>query len=428
MQATTKKNSDTEVTLTISAGEEDLRYFKKRTLERLQKEVSAPGFRKGKAPLSVVEQQVDPKLLNAEFVDEAVNGLYVRAAQEQKLRPVDRPVVQVNSFVPFAQLEFEAKVEIVPEITLGDYKKIKKQPSKTEVTSEDVEKVITNLQQQLATKAEVERAAKDGDEAWIDFEGTDADGKSVAGASGKDYPLRIGSGTFIPGFEENVIGLKPGDSKSFEITFPKDYAHKPLAGAKVTFDITVKKVNEVVLPEPDDDFASKVGPFKTIDELKEDIEKQLESQKQEEATNELKDAIIGELAEKSTITPPSTLVREQVEQLTAEFKQNLVYRGITFPEYLKQQGISEEELTDRDIKPRAERRVITGLLLAEVAEAEKINITPEELEVRIELLKGQHADPARQAEFDRPETRQEVASRLLTEKTVNKLVDYATSK
>jgi len=421
------KISDTKAELVIAAGEERLQKIKKTTLKRLQPEVSAPGFRKGKVPLNIVEKQVDENYYKSQFIDDALNDLYAEAVKENKLRPLSRPEVEIKKFVPFTDLEFKITIDVVPPIKLGDYKKISKKLDVAEATKEDVEEVLTNLQVRMADKKPVERAAKDGDSVIIDFKGVDDKDEVVAGASGNDYPLQIGSKTFIDGFEEEVIGLKEGDEKSFKLRFPKVYAHAPLANKEVTFSVAVKKVEEVVQPELNDEFASKVGPFKTVKELEKDIKEQLGKQKEQEANNKLKDDILEELVSKSKLEAPQVLIDENIEGALNDFKQNLVYRGITFPEYLKQAGQTEEEYREQELTPRAEARVKTALVLSEVADAEGIQITPEELEIRLQLLRGQHQnDPQMIAQLSGPEATSEIASRMATEKTIDKLVEYAT--
>ena len=428
MKSEYTKVSDTKAELLIEGDDKDLAPIKTVVLKQMQPEVSAPGFRKGKVPLKVVEKEVDDNYFKSQFLDEALNDLYNKGLQEHKLRPLSQPEVEMKSFVPFSEITFKVTVDVVPPIKLGDYKKIKKQLDLDEPTDKDVEEVLDNLQSRTAEKKPVDRAAKEGDEIVIDFKGIDEQGNEVAGASGKDYPLRLGSQTFIEGFEEEVIGLSKGDEKDFTLRFPKDYAHKPLANKKVGFQVTVKEVQELVLPKLDKEFASKVGPFKTMAELKKDIKAQLAKQKQQEAEDKLKDEILEELVNKSKVQAPDSLVEDNIESALQEFKHNLVYRGITFPEYLKQADMSEDDYKEKELRPRAETRVKTGLVLAEVSDIEKIVVTPEELEIRLQLLRGQHANDAQMmAQLNNPEAVNDIASRMVTEKTIDKLVEYATA-
>lgn len=427
MQVTRHNISDTKVRLSIQAGEAALSDFKSHALQKLAGQVKVPGFREGKAPLNVVEKHVNSEDLQSAFLDDAINHLYTAAIQEQKLRPIDNPKISLKKFVPYTALEFDAELEVLGEIKLADYKKIKKQVAKVSVTAKDVDEVVKALQERMAEGSDVERAAKKGDKVIIDFKGVDAKKQPIRGADGKDYPLLLGSGNFIPGFEDNLIGMKPEAEKTFDLTFPKDYGVQTLAGAKVTFTVTVKKVQEQSVPTVDDEFAAKAGPFKTVKELKDGIKSELTQERQTAAQQDLEGEIVKELANKSTLSVPDVLVQDQAERLMTELRQNLVYRGMTYEEYLEQLGKTDEDYQKEVVTPEAEQRVRAGLVLAEVADKEGIDVTPEELDMRMTLLKGQYQDPTMQAELDKPESRQNIASRMVTEKTIQKLVAYATA-
>jgi trigger factor len=416
--------NDSTVKLEISADEAKLKQIKQKTLKSIQPSVSAPGFRKGKVPLSKVEAQVDDNIFKSQFLDDALNVLFDEQVVENKLRPVGQPRVEIKKFVPYSNLEFTITVDVVGKIVLGDYKKIKVSPEPVKVTKKDVDEVIASLQLRMAEKSEVDRAAKDGDEVWIDFAGKDKSGKEVAGATGKDYPLALGSNTFIKGFEPAIIGMKAGETKDFDVTFPSDYAHKPLADKKVTFTVTLNKVMEVTQPEVSDKFAADAGPFKTVEELKSDIEKQLSEQKAQEADGLFKDKILQKLVESSKIPVPDALVNDQTQVELDQFKQNLTYRGMTLEDYLSQANTDEEGLIKNELKPVAERKVKVGLALSEVASQEKLTVSEEEVAIRIQLLKGQYKDEVMRAQLDAPEAQRDIASRLLSEKTINKLVEY----
>ncbi|HMS31639.1 MAG TPA: trigger factor, partial [Candidatus Saccharibacteria bacterium] len=371
MQVTRKDISDTKVKLTITLGLEELVHAKQHELQEQAKSVKVAGFRKGKAPLTVVEKQLDENQLQVSVINHAINDFYGKAVEEQKLRTLNQPDVTIGKFVPFTELEFVAEVEIMPKVKLGDYKKIKKTVAKVTVTEKDVEDVLSNLRSQMAEKKDSEKPAKKGDDVIIDFTGTDKEGKAVSGASGTDYSLNLGSNSFIPGFEDGLIGVKKGDTKELKLSFPKDYHAQTLAGTAITFNVTVMNVKSVTLPEVNDEFAAKVGPFKTAKELNADIKKQLEEQKQQEALNKMKDELVEELVKKSEFKLPEVLVNDQIAMLEQDFSQNLVYRGMTKAEYLNQAGFKdEEEWKKNELQPQAERRVSVGMVLAEVAEQE----------------------------------------------------------
>jgi trigger factor len=265
MQITTDQLAPTKLKLTITADQAELDTIKQHVLKNLAKNVKVQGFRAGKAPAHLVEKNTDPAVLQSEFLDHAINDLYVGLVEQQNLRPVAQPQINVTKFVPFTTLEFSAEVEVVGKIVLADYKKIKLTKAAVSVAAKDIDEVLANLQTRAAVKEPVKRAAKNGDEVVIDFTGTDAKTKEpIDGADGSDYPLLLGSNSFIPGFEEELIGLKADAKKSFDITFPKDYGAAELQNRKVTFAVTVKQVQELVKAKLDDAFAATVGPFKTV--------------------------------------------------------------------------------------------------------------------------------------------------------------------
>lgn len=423
MQVTKTSKSPTSLNLRITGDAKDLTPIHRHVLGHFAKDVKIPGFRPGKAPANLVEKHVDHKALTDEFMEHALNELYRRAIKEENIRPVGQAKVEVKKFVPFTDLEFEVETDVLGKLQVADYKNIKLVKPKVEVAAKELTDVLKSLQQRMAERQEVARVAKDGDEVMIDFAGTDAKGQPVNGADGKDYPLLLGSKTFIPGFEEHLIGLKAGQNKKFTLTFPKDYNVAALQGKKVTFDVTINKVNGLVESKLDDAFAAKAGPFKNLAELKTDIKKQLALERQQQADSQFEEQIIKELTAKSKVDVPKSLVDEQILRAEEEEKRNLTYRGQTWQEHLKEEGFSEEQHRERQ-RPTIEERVKAGLILNEISQLEKIEVTPEELEVRLQLLKGQYQDPAMQGELDKPENRDEIGGRIATEKTLAKLVDY----
>ena len=418
MKLHTDRKKDTLVVLEITASVEELAKVKNKVLHALAPRVKVAGFRDGKVPMEVVEKNIDDATYQSEFINEAINTLYVAALKEERIRPVDQPQVSVKKFVPFTELEFTMEIAVVGKIKLPDYKKIKAKMTEVKISAKEIDEVLKNLQTRAADKKEVNRVAKLKDEAVIDFKGVDKKGEPVAGADGKDYPLVLGSGTFIPGFEDNVVGMKIGDEKSFEVTFPKDYGAKALQNAKVTFTIKLNKLSEVVEPALDDKFASTVGPFENLKQFKDDIKKQLEHDASHRAERDWEAAIVNELADKTVVAIPEVLLTEQSEMIMQEVRQNVVQRGMTFDEFIASSGMTEEEYKKNEVAPEAERRVKAGLMLSEIADVEGIDVEPEELEARMQQLKGQYRDPKMQEELDKPENRREINSRLRTEKVI----------
>ena len=376
------------------------------------------------APAELVEKNIDQKLFLDEFLEHALNHLFGKALEHENLRPVSQPNVELKKFVPYSQLEFEVSVESIGEIKVPDYKKIKPEKPKVSVSAKDINDVLKSLQQRLATRSSVARPAKMGDQAVIDFVGKDKESQSISGAEGKDYPIIIGSRNFIPGFEEELVGLRAGDSKKFTLKFPADYNVTALRSADVTFEIDVKVVDEMEVPALTDELAAKAGPFKSLVELKADVKKQLTAERQRAAKQQFENELIKTISDKSQVAIPASLIDAEVLQMEEDEKRNLVQQGQTWQEHLKQEGISEQQHRDRQ-RPQAEARVKAGLVLSEIAEKEKISVTTEELDGRIILLKGQFRDQQMQAELDKPENRRDIEARILTEKTIARLVEYS---
>lgn len=421
MQVEREQLSETKVKLSFKADAAELNASKLKALKKLSNDVKVPGFRPGKAPMTMVEKYVSSSLLQSDFLDEALNKVYVDGIQQQSLRPVAQPSINVTKFVPFTTLEFTADVEVIGDVTLPDYKKLKFIEKKATVTAKDVQGVLDNLADRAATKKEVKRAAKNGDEVVIDFKGTDTKTKEpIEGTDGKEYPLVLGSGSFIPGFEEKLLGLKPGSDVTFDIIFPKDYNVESLKSKKVTFEVRISIVKELAKPKLDDAFAVTVGPFKSLEELKSDIKKQLVAEQDRENKRALENEIIEKIAEQTTVEIPKALIDEEIDRIEAEEKRNLVYRGQTWQEHLEAEKVTEEEHRERQ-RESATLRVKAGLVLSEIANKEHITVSPSELDVRIELLKGQYPDTSMHTELETPDSRRDILSRLLTEKTLDKL-------
>lgn len=427
MQVTTKNISPTKVKLSIVADTGQLTSIKEHTLNHFRSKVKIAGFREGKAPLHVVEKHVDQTQLQSEFLDEALNLLYRQATKKEALKVFGQPSVNLTKFVPFTNLEFDAEVEILGKVKLADYKKIKKSLKEVKLEPKQVDEVLESLATRSAEKIPKKRACKNGDEVIIDFKGVNEKGEPINGAEGKDYPLMLGSNSFIPGFEDNLVGLKTGEEKTFTLKFPKDYGVKALASQKVTFTVTIKVINELERPKIDDEFAKTLGQFDSLKSAKVDIEKQLLLEKQAQADRQLENELILEIVDKSSLDLPESLVDEQLERLRQEVRQNLAYKGQTWQEMLEQEGKTEDEFVKSDLTPEAERRVKTGLILAEISNIEKIDLDPEEIDNKMMMLSAQYTDKAMKEELAKPEARQEIASRLLTEKTIVRLVEIATS-
>lgn len=424
MKITIKHPADTKVELTVVLGVEELDVARQVALVKLARDVKVPGFRKGKVPIHVAQKNVNPNTLQDQTLDNAVSKAVAKAFIDENIQVLDRPSVEIKKFVPGELVEFTAEAEILPKITLGNYKKLKAKTEKVTVSAEEVDVVIERMRKGFTEKSEVKREAKNGDETTIDFIGK-KDGVAFDGGTGNDYALTLGSNSFIPGFEEGIVGHKPGDTFNLELKFPDDYHASDLKGQKVTFTTTLKSIKEAKLPELSDELAKKVGPFKDVAEMKADIKRELTAQKEREATEKLKDNLVAQLIEISKVPVPEILVEDQVKSIQQDFEQNLSYRGISLEQYLASQKFAGKDAwIEKEVRPTAIKRVKAGLVLAELSKAESIKASEDEITAHVEMYKKQYANNKDAlAQFDNPEVRRDIANRLLTEKTVERLVE-----
>lgn len=427
MKTTVKNLSDTKVLLTITVSSEELRAAEQVALTKLARDIKVPGFRKGKVPASVAAKHVNPNTLQEQTLDNALSKAVAEAFLAEKLQALDRPSVEVKKFVPGQELQFTAEVEVVPPVKLGKYQKLKAKKQPVNVEAKEVDEIIERMRQNFVEKTAVERAAKNGDEAVIDFVGK-KDGVAFDGGTAKGYGLKLGAGQFIPGFEEGVVGHKAGEEFDLDLTFPEDYHAKELAGAKVVFTVTLQTVNELTLPELNDEFAAKCGPFTDVKELKADIEREITAQKEREAGEKLKDDLVAELADGSKVALPELLVEDQMRSIEQDMTQNLMYQGLTLEQYLSAQKFADKDAwLKQEVRPAAEKRVKAGLVLAELSKELKIEVSHEELSAQIDSLKQQYGKDAKlAAQLDNPEVHRNIANRMITDKTVEKLVELNT--
>lgn len=424
MKTKLKNISDVKVELTISLGAEELKAAEQVALTKLAKEVKIEGFRKGKAPLEMVAAQVDTNLLNQETLENALSKSVAEAFLKEKVQAINRPEVDVKKFVPGTELEFTATTEIMPKVELGDYKKLGVKKEAIKVSKKEVKETIERILKNFAEKKKVEREAKKGDEIIIDFLGK-KDGVAFDGGKAEKFPLELGSKSFIPGFEEGLIGKKAGDELSLDLEFPKDYHAKDLAGAKVVFEVKIHEVRENVEPEINEEFLSKLGDFKTKEEFEKQIEEDLKTQKQAEVDEKFKDELVKKLAEVSKVPVPEILLEDQKRSIEMDMQQNLMYSGLSLEDYLERMGKTREEWLEKDVKEVAEMRVKSGLSLAELSKVEKVESSIEELDARITRLKEQYGNSKEvQKQLSSDDVRRNLANQILTEKTIDLLVKF----
>ncbi|HWZ65560.1 MAG TPA: trigger factor [Patescibacteria group bacterium] len=424
MKYSLNNDSETKVSIAVTLDKADLAKIKQKTLPRLARSLKVAGFRPGKTPLSIAEKNIDPNILNTEIAKDAVNYFVVEMLDKEQLQPLDQPKIDLSKYVPDQLLECSVVIEKIPAIKLGDYKNLSAKSTAQPVTDKEIDEITQRLRSSSSKKQTTDRVAKMSDEVLIDFSAKDSDGKQVPGTDGKDYELLLGSGNFIPGFEDAIVGKKAGETFELPITFPSDYHHEPLANAKVTFTVSIKEVREVVLPELDDAFAATCGPFKSLADMQADIKRELTNQKEHEALDKLKDQLVMQLVNGSHVPTPDILIADQMTGLEQDFVQNLQYRSQTLDQYLAEQKLSIDEWRDKTLRAQAIKRVEIGLVLAELSKVEDISVSKAELDARLqELLQSYGNDAKIRDQLSTPESKRDLTSRLISEKTVTRLVE-----
>ena len=370
--------------LTIEVAAEDLEKAMQNAYQKTKGRISIPGFRKGKAPRKMIEQMYGKGV----FLEDAVNALipehYSKALAECDLEIVSQPTIDITQAEPGKALIFTAEVATKPEVTLGDYKGVEVPKTEINVTDEDVDAEIKKEQEKNSRTINVEdRGAQLQDVVTIDFEGS-VDGVPFDGGQATEYPLTLGSNTFIPGFEEQLVGAKVGDDVDVKVTFPEEYQAKELAGKEAIFKCAVKKIEAKELPELDDDFAKDVSEFDTLAEYKEHVKTNLEERKANEAKRAKEDAAVDKAIENAQMDIPEAMLQTQCRQMLDDFSRRMQSQGLSMDQYFQFTGMTAEKMME-DMKPQALKRIQTRLVLEKVAEVE--NIQPTEEEVNEEISK-----------------------------------------
>lgn len=421
MKTKFKKLSDSRVEITVTLDAKDLEAAKEKAVEKLSKEIRVEGFRKGKVPAEVAKKFIPENDLNAETIDFAVRSTVIEAFKENEKSPLALPSVNVVKYVPDEMAEYTATADIIPEVVLGDYKKLGVKKPETKISAKDIDGVLNNLANSFAEKKVTKREAKLGDEVILDFVGK-KDKKAFEGGSAKDYKLLLGSKTFIPGFEEGIVGHGSGDKFELDITFPKDYGVKDLAGAKTVFEILVKQVNEVTKPEIDDELAKKCGPFKTLEELKKDIEKNLSAQSNHQNEEKYKNDLVDALVKKSKVPAPEILIDDQMRIIRDDITRNATAQGLSFEDYLEKAGETVENW-EKEARKVAEQRVKASLALQTLAVKEKITVSDDLVNAKIAELKDVYKkSPEAIKSLKNPNVKMDIKNRMIIEETLNYLV------
>lgn len=368
--------------LTIEVSAEELEKAIEKVYQKQKKNISVPGFRKGKVPRAMVEKMYGKEVFYEDAANEVIPAAYEKAYDECGENIVSTPKIEVTQIEAGKPFIFTAEVALKPEVTLGAYKGIEVDKVEAAVSDEEVDAEIERERERNARSVSVsDRAVQDKDQTVIDFEGF-VDGVAFEGGKGENYPLTIGSGAFIPGFEEQLIGKNIGEECDVNVTFPEDYHADNLAGKPAVFKVTVKEIKEKVLPELDDEFAAEVSEFDTLAEYKEDVKKNLTEKREKDVKNAKEDAVVDAIIANATMDIPEAMIETQQRQMVQEFAQNIQMQGLSIDQYFQFTGLTAEKMMEQ-VKPQAEKRIKSRLVLEAVAKAENIVASEEDFEEEI---------------------------------------------
>jgi trigger factor len=386
MSAKWEKLEGNQGVLTVEVEASEVDTALDQAFKKVVKKVNVPGFRKGKMPRRLFEQRFGVESLYQDALDILLPKAYGDAVEETGIEPVDRPEVDIEKMEQGSNLVFTAKVIVKPEVKLGEYKGLEVEKTETEVTDEDVQNELTRLQEQQAELVVKEEGAiENGDTVNIDFEGF-VDGEAFEGGKAENYSLEIGSGSFIPGFEEQLVGEKAGTEKDVNVTFPEEYHAEELAGKRAVFKVKIHDIKSKQLPELNDEFAKEAeGDAETLEDLKKELRTKLEESKKQEAENKTRETVIEKASENAEIEIPEAMVNTELDRMVQEFGQRLQMQGMNLDLYYQFSGTSEEALREQ-MKEDAGKRVRTNLVLEAIVEAENIEVSEEEIDAELNKM------------------------------------------
>lgn len=371
--------------LTIEVSTEEFNRAVQGAYLKQKNRINLPGFRKGKAPRSMIEKMFGSGVFYEDAANSLIPTAYEEAAKETDLEIVSQPEINITQIEAGKPFIFTAEVAVKPAVTLGDYKGIEVEKTVAEVTPEDLQAELDKVREQQSRVISVEdKAAENGDIVVIDFEGFQ-DGEAFTGGKGEDYPLTIGSHSFIDNFEEQLIGKKAGDETEVHVTFPEDYQEEALAGKPAMFKVTVKEVKVKELPELDDDFAQDISEFDTLEEYKEDLKKQLLEKREKTARDIKEDAVIEKVIENAQMEIPEAMIRTQMNQMADDFAQRIQNQGISMEQYFQFSGLDNRKFSEQ-IRPQALKRIQSRLVLEQIVKAENIEVSEEEIKKEVEKM------------------------------------------
>ncbi|ANU25668.1 trigger factor [Planococcus versutus] len=389
MSAKWEKQEGNTGILTVEVPAEEVNAGLDKAFKKVVKEINVPGFRKGKMPRQMFEKRFGAESLYQDALDFILPDAYANAVEEAGINPVDRPEIDIETIEKNQPLVFTAKVIVKPEVTLGEYKGLEASKPDTEVSDEDIENQLKENQERLAElTVKEDEAIVEGDTAVIDFEGF-VDGEAFEGGEGTDYSLEIGSNSFIPGFEEQLVGAKSGEEKEVEVTFPEEYHAAELAGKAATFKVKVNEVKGKELPELNDELAKEIDPeVESLDALRTKMKDSLVAEKKSAADASLRDELVQKAAENATIDIPHAMIHTEMDRMMSDFEQRLTQQGMNLDLYYQFSGQDEAALREQ-MHGDAETRVRVSMTLEAIAEAENMQVTSEDIDKELEKMAGQ---------------------------------------
>ncbi len=415
-----EKVEKSQVVLTIEVGSAEFEAAIEKAYQKMRKKINVPGFRPGKAPRKVIEGMYGAEVFFEEAINIAFPEAYEAAVKEQELQVVGYPAVEMVGECTKEGFTFKATTPVYPEVTLGEYKGLTAEKDEVKVGAADVNERLKQLQDRNTRLVSVDREAKEGDTAVIDFEGF-LDGKPFDGGKGEGHNLELGSHSFVPGFEEQVVGMKAGEEKDLDITFPEDY-HADLAGKAVVFKVKVNEVKAKEVPELDDEFAKDVSEFDTLKDLKADLKKQITEERQKDADRAFEDAVMEQAAANITAEIPDAMVENQCRQFLDNFKMQIAQQGIPYDQYMQITGMDEAKLLE-DAKEPALRQVKMDLTVAAIIKAENLDATDDEVEAEYKKLAEQYNMDIEMVKKYLPA--EQIKDQLVSQKAVAVVVDSA---
>ncbi|WP_302114102.1 trigger factor [uncultured Clostridium sp.] len=411
--------------LTIEVPAEEFDAAIKNAYNKNKNKFSIPGFRKGKAPLAMLEKMYGAGIFYEDAANEVIDASYPKAAEESKEEIVSTPEIKVTQIEKGKAFIYEATVALKPEVTLGEYKGVEVKKAEAVVTDEDVENELTAARKKNGRLIDVEDGAiEDGDNTIIDFTGY-IDDKTFDGGAGTDYPLVIGSHSFIEGFEDQLIGKKKGETCDVNVTFPAEYHADELAGKPAKFVVTIKEVKRNELPELNDEFASEVSDFDTLDEYKADIRKKLQEKKEQDAKVENENNVIEKVVENAQMELPQPMVDTQAREMVENYARRLQSQGLNINDYMKYTGMTPEKLMEQ-MRPEAEKRIKTRLVLEKVVEVENVEVSDEKLDEQInEIAASYKLEGAKLKEMMGKREKEQIREDLKVQAAIDLLVEQA---